>query len=284
MADHKRSVLITGCSDGSVGAALAVAFHNAGLHVYATARNASKMKRLESLGIETRTLDVLSDSSIAACVESIPSLDILINNAGSLYAMPVTDIDISEARKSFDLNVWAHISVTKAFVPLLLKAPNGMIVNHTSGASVIPIPFQAVYNASKAALAVLSDNLRLEIEPFGIKVVDMKSGMVKSNLIRNGQDSWVPKLPENSIWEPAREIVEKALAKVGIEDIGMPQEQWAQRVVQDLLRKNPPPIIWKGEGATMVWLISLLPVGFFDGSIRKLNSLNVAREIIQVSR
>jgi len=66
---------ITGCSDGGLGAALAVAFHEAGLHVYATARNPSKMSQLKHLGIETLTLDVLSDSSIAECVAQIPHLD-----------------------------------------------------------------------------------------------------------------------------------------------------------------------------------------------------------------
>lgn len=79
----KRTVLITGCSDGGLGAALAIAFHKAGLHVYATARNASKKESLANLGIETPTLDVLFDSSISECVSKLSSLDILVNNAGA---------------------------------------------------------------------------------------------------------------------------------------------------------------------------------------------------------
>src|SRR5690242_19097552 len=111
MAPSKRSVLITGCSDGGLGAALAVAFHNAGLHVYATARNPSIMKYLSSLGIETRTLDVLSDTSIASCIAQLSSLNILVNNAGAGYSMPVSDLSIPEAKKLFDLNVWSYIEV-----------------------------------------------------------------------------------------------------------------------------------------------------------------------------
>src|ERR1700748_1171583 len=110
MSSAKRSVLITGCSDGGLGAALAIAFHEAGLHVYATARDPSKMKELSALGIETLTLDVLSDSSIAACVSQLTSLDILVNNAGAGYSMPVSDISITEAKKLFDLNVWSQIA------------------------------------------------------------------------------------------------------------------------------------------------------------------------------
>src|ERR1700712_4043024 len=122
MSTSKQTVLITGCSDGGLGAALAIAFHEAGLHVYATARNPSKLEEVKSHGIETLTLDVLSDSSIAACVAKLSQLDILVNNAGAAYSMPVTDLAIAEAKKLFDLNVWSYIAVTQAFLPLLLKS------------------------------------------------------------------------------------------------------------------------------------------------------------------
>ena len=151
--------------------------------MYATARNPSKMKRLQSLGIETLTLDVLSDSSIASCVSQISSLDILLNNAGAAYSMPVSDISIPEAKKLFDLNVWSYLAVTQAFLPLLLKS-KGMIVNQTSIASVAAIPFQSAYDASKAAMAMFSNLQRLELQAFGITVVELKTGVVRSNLIR----------------------------------------------------------------------------------------------------
>jgi 1-acylglycerone phosphate reductase len=77
MSSAKKTVLITGCSDGSLGAGLAIAFHNAGLKVYATARNPAKMKGLEAMGIEILTLDVLDDASIAKIASEITQLDIL---------------------------------------------------------------------------------------------------------------------------------------------------------------------------------------------------------------
>jgi NADP-dependent 3-hydroxy acid dehydrogenase YdfG len=83
--NSKRTVLITGCSDGGMGAALAKEFHQAGLHVIATARDVSKMTGLTSLGIETLPLDIQSESSIQACFAKVSDLDILINNAGAMY-------------------------------------------------------------------------------------------------------------------------------------------------------------------------------------------------------
>lgn len=123
-----KTVLITGCSDGGFGAGLAVAFHNHGHRVFATAHNPAKMTTVQNLGIETLTLDVLSDASIKSCVTEVTALtastsgglDILINNAGGGYNMPVADIDIAKAKALFDLNVWSYIAITQAFLPLPL--------------------------------------------------------------------------------------------------------------------------------------------------------------------
>ncbi len=281
MSTPKRKVLITGCSDGSLGAALAVAFHQAGLHVYATARNPSKMGHLASLGIETLPLDVQSQSSIAACVDKLSALDILVNNAGNLFLMPVVDINIAEAKNLFDLNVWSHIAVTQAFLPLLLKSPNGMIVNQTSSASVTTMPFQAVYNASKAALAMLSDCLRLELQPFGIKVVDLRTSLVKSNTINDQKLSSGSSLPEGSIYEPARDIVEKMLRQEQFVGKGMTQGPWAEATVRDLVKTNPPSMIWRGEGSWLARIASMMPHGMFDGTIKKMTGLDQIEQMMR---
>jgi 1-acylglycerone phosphate reductase len=280
MEKSKRTVLITGCSDGGLGAALAVALHNAGLHVYATARNTSKMKELESLGIETLALDVQSDTSIAECVAKISFLDILINNAGAGYSMPISDMSIPESKKLFDLNVWSNISVTQAFLPLLLKS-KGIIVNHTSVASVFGLPFQGAYNASKAAAAMLSECLRLEVEPFGVKVVDLKTGAVSSNFFNNMKEAKETALPKDSIYQPAKEAVERTIRGELFEETGMPAQQWAAGVVKDLLREKPPSIIWKGKNATQVWMATFLPHGLLDGTSKKMTGLDVVERMVK---
>ncbi|KAF4624888.1 hypothetical protein G7Y89_g13280 [Cudoniella acicularis] len=284
MSTSKLSVLITGCSDGSLGSALAIAFHEAGLHVYATARNPSKMANLSSLGIETLTLDVLSESSIAACFRKLSSLDILVNNAGAGYSMPVADMSISSAKKLFDLNVWSYLAITQAFLPLLLKSSKGMIVNQTSIAAVTTTPFQSAYNASKAAISMFSDTMRLELEPFGITVVDLKTGVVRSNLIQNSKNQRggeQASLPEGSIYEPAKEVVEKALRQEGFTDTGMLAEQWAKLVVRDLLRGKPPSVVWRGEQAGLARVAAILPFGMFDGMVKGMTGMDVVGEIVR---
>lgn len=278
MSDVKRTVLITGCSDGGLGAALAIAFHEAGLHVYATARNPSKMTQIASVGIETLTLDVLSDSSIAACLSKVSRLDILVNNAGGTYGTPVSDLSIPEAKKLFDLNLWAHIAVTQAFLPLLLKS-EGIIVNHTSAASVIAVPFQSVYNASKAAMSMFSDTERLELEPFGVRVVDLKSGYVKSNL--NFHTEGFQGLPKGSIYEPAKETVESSMRGDGLVKLGVPAHEWAKQVVHDLLKKKPPANIWRGAAAFLVWVGTFLPYGMLDRTVKKSSGFDVVEQKVR---
>lgn len=276
----KRTVLITGCSDGGMGAALAIAFHEAGLHVYATARNPAKMTQVKSLGIKTLALDVLSDSSIAACVNELSNLDILVNNAGASYSMPVSDLSISEAKKLFDLNVWSCLAATQAFLPLLLKS-KGMIVNHTSVVSGTAVPFQSAYNASKAAMAMFSDSQRLELEPFGIAVVDLKTGAVATNLINNQKKATPVSLPKGSIYEPAKEAVESAMRNDKLADAGMPAQQWAGQVVQDLLKKRPPLTIWRGTRARLGRIGTMFPHGALDGTMKKLTGLDIVEHMLR---
>lgn len=279
MADSKRKVLITGCSDGSLGAALAIAFHNAGLHVYATARNPTKMSRLAALGIERLELDVTSQSSIDACASKLMGLDILINNAGGIYRMPVVDLDISDAKGTFDLNVWSNIAVTQAFLPLLLKSPHGAIIaNQTSAAASMTIPFQSVYNASKAAFAAFSDTMRLELEPFGIKVIELKTSLVKSNIVAKNVTG--PKLPQGSIYEPAREVVEAALRGDAFVGGGIDSQEYADATVADLLKDELPLVICYGENAEMTPSLPAKP-GALDDMVKQVTGMDKVGDIIK---
>lgn len=300
----KLRILITGCSPGGMGAALAVALHNAGHHVYATARNPSKLSSLAAQGIETVTLDVTSSSSIASAFSAVSSslpdgegLNMLINNAAGNYTMPVADVSLDAARQLFDLNVWAQIAVTQAFMPLLMKSAatssasghlpaQAMVVNHTSVGSRAALPFQGVYNASKAALAMLSETMRLELAPFGISVIDLKTAGVRTNFISNNNlRPDAAQLPKGSIYEPAREVVERAMIQQDLTDKGITPEQWAGEVVSLLLSRSPPAVIWKGESALLARIAVAMPCGgIFEGMIKRMTKLDVVEEIIRTSR
>lgn len=133
-----RSVLITGCSAGGIGHALALTFQRKGFTVFATARDISKMSDLASLkNIELLPLDVTSPASIQSALAHITAqtngrgLDILVNNSGQQYVRPMLDMDEDEARRMFDVNFWGVFSVTRAFAELIILA-KGVIVNIAS--------------------------------------------------------------------------------------------------------------------------------------------------------
>lgn len=280
MGQNNKTVLITGCSEGGMGAALAEEFHRSGYSVYATARDQSKMASLSALCIKTMTLDIQSQESIDNCAESIPHLDILVNNAGASYTMPIVDMSIPEAKKLFDCNVWGHLALTQAFMPRLLESKKAMVVNHTSVGVHAALPFQAAYNASKAAMAMFSDILRLELQPFDIEVINLKTAGVKTNIVQNIK-ARQPQLPVSSSFAPAKEMVESALRSEWVGDRGITAEQWAKGVVADLQKSSVPPVIWRGESAWMARFASILPFGWIDGRYKEMTGLEKIEQKIR---
>ncbi|KAM7192610.1 short-chain dehydrogenase [Rhypophila sp. PSN 637] len=314
------TILITGCSSGGMGAALAIAFHRLGHHVFATARNPSKLAPLAEQGIETFALDITSPTSIAAAVTTVssslkslsaPGLNILINNAATSYSMPIADVSIPDAKNLFETNLWGHLAVAQAFLPLLLRSlsdtapagfPGAIIVNHTSVGSMAAIPFQGIYNASKAALAMLSETMRLEFEGCfpGLRVIDLKTAGVKTNIIENNNVNSLSSssggqagdiLPKGSIYDPARELVNRAMSQVDLKDgMKVTAEEWADEVVPLLLGRNPPSVVWKGESAFMARLAVGLPRfgnhggGLFEGFLKKMTGLGEVERVIKESR
>ncbi|KAI0111799.1 putative estradiol 17 beta-dehydrogenase [Daldinia grandis] len=281
---QKRTILITGCSDGSLGSALALAFHKIGWRVFASARNPSKLKEAEAAGIETIQLDVLSEQSIAEGVAKVKeltggSLDALLNNAGAGYSLPLMDIDIAKAQELFDLNVFSIIRMTRGFLPLLIES-NGMVVNNTSAVSVPAgaIPFQGAYNASKAAAANLTEVLRLELAPFGVKVINLMTGSVQSTFFDNAPTAV---LPPNSLYNIAKEAIEKSMGYDATTKSFSDPVQWATQVAKDVSRSHPPHWIWRGQYALQARIASLFPIGFFDGVKKKLAGLDVLERKIQ---
>lgn len=275
MDQEKRSVLITGCTDPTgMGAALAIAFHNAGLHVYATGRGVERMSSLKDRGIDTLELDVTNADSIAACVAQVPSLDILVNNAGRNLPMPVLDLDLIQAKEIFELNTWAPLAVAQAFLPLLLKSERDPIIaTNTSIANTTCLPFLGVYAASKAASAKLLEIMRVELEPWNIKVVELRTGLVLTGMLDKVQSAG-PKLPPNSIFQPVEDIARFDMEMHTIDNVGITAKAWADGVVGDLLRRNPPYIVWRGTQASLVYWTSWLSTGILKWLSRHISVMD----------
>lgn len=142
----QKFALVTGCSEGGIGYALAQEFQRRGVHVFATARTISKMKPLEGIpNVTILNLDVTSQSSIDNAVAIVTkhtegTLDYLVNNAGCAYTLSVLDLDIKLAREMFDVNVWGVFAMIQSFAPLVIAA-KGTIANMASVGVLLNPPY-----------------------------------------------------------------------------------------------------------------------------------------------
>jgi NAD(P)-dependent dehydrogenase (short-subunit alcohol dehydrogenase family) len=171
-----RVVLVTGASAG-IGAATAHHLAKAGYTVYGTSRS---VRAQAPTGVHLREMDVRDAASVNRCVEAVVAeagrLDVLVNNAGFGIAAAVEDTTPEDMLAQFDTNFLGALRVCRAVLPHMRAQRTGRIVQITSLAARISIPFQGAYSASKAALASLSEALSIELKPFGIFVSMIEPG------------------------------------------------------------------------------------------------------------
>ncbi|KAI5864043.1 NAD(P)-binding protein [Durotheca rogersii] len=259
----QKTVLITGCTPGGIGHGLCLEYHRRGLHVIATARRPEVLEELAAVGMSTLALDVTDADSIKRCHQEVASLtggklDILVNNAGRTHTHPATDISLPDVRQTFETNVFSIMAMVQAFVDQLIAA-RGLIINVSSLSSVTPYVFGSVYCASKAAVSAYSRTLRMELAPFGVRVMVSMTGTIRSNTASQGHRT----LPPDSLYARARHVFEWRLA-FSQNDSTMPTDVFARRLVADSLRPERPLFLrtwfgrpdwfWYGGLARKVWL------------------------------
>ena len=269
--EGSKTVLITGCSPGGIGYALATQFHSKGLHVFATARNEKAVTDLRALGVEALQLEVTSPESVAEVKRHISertngSLDYLVNNAGRNYTVPALDVDLSEVQATFETNVFSVMRMCQAFAPLLIQA-KGTIIQIGSVAAEIPYVFGSPYNASKAALHAYSDTLRIELAPFDVRVMIVVTGGVKSNIARTHRE-----LPNDSLYHPVNSDYQRR--QLHSQEGAMESTIYAEGVVRAALKNKPARSLWRGNQARNVWLLlKLMPRMFWDYYFTKVFNL-----------
>ena len=277
----QKTILITGCSSG-IGAALAREFGKRGHRVYATARRAEALAALEAEGIRGLALDVNDDSSIARALDTVSReaghLDLLVNNAGFSQVGAVIDLTREDLRRQYETNVIAPMAVTGQAVPLLRAAvaKNGsaVVANVGSIVGLFTTPFAAAYCSSKAAVHSLTDALRMELAPFGIHVVSIQPGGVRSSFGEHAEAA--VRLPENSLYKPVEGGI-RARAQAGQQG-AMPADVFVVPVVDALLRSSPPRVIRGGTNSVRLPLLKrLLPAAMFDAKLSKLFGLDALR-------
>lgn len=175
----KQVVLVTGASSGIGESTVKVLLAN-GATVYAAARRMERMQKLKAAGAYPIQMDVTSDASMSAGIQSILDqegrIDVLVNNAGYGSYGAVEDVPIDEARRQFEVNIFGLARLTQLVLPTMREQRSGTIINISSMGGKVYTPFGAWYHATKHALEGFSDCLRWETRPFGINVVVVEPG------------------------------------------------------------------------------------------------------------
>lgn len=177
-----KVVFITGASSG-IGKAIGEYLKDKGYIVYGTSRNPKKndKTKINLLALDVR--DVISiNEAIQYVINKEGKIDVLINNAGVGITGALEEIPTEEIRNNFETNFFGPIEVMKAVLPHMRKEKNGLIINVTSIAAYMGLPFRSIYSASKGALELLTEAMSMEVKAFGIKVVNIAPGDFATNI------------------------------------------------------------------------------------------------------
>jgi NAD(P)-dependent dehydrogenase (short-subunit alcohol dehydrogenase family) len=189
-AGSSRAVLVTGCSSG-IGYATALALVRAGFPVWASARKAGGLAELERAGCRVIELDVTDEQSRVAAVRQVEAeygaVGVLINNAGHGGGGPVEEVPLTIVRETFETNVFAAIRLCQLVLPGMRARRDGLIVNLGSAAGLVTPPTGCPYAMTKYAMESLSDALRPEVAPFGIRVTLVQPGAVRTRFMANSE-------------------------------------------------------------------------------------------------
>jgi len=251
----EKVAIVTGTSSG-IGYETALALARDGFYTFATVRNAKKADKIlqvakkEKLNIESIELDVDDEKSISAAIEKIISkkqrIDVIVNNAGWGLFGSVEDVSMKDFRAQFETNFFGIISIIQKVAPIMRKQGSGVIVNVSSVAGRIGFPGSPAYISSKFALEGLSESLRYELGQFGVKIIIIEPGVIKSNFFSS------MKIAEPKPDSPYKEITEKVIMGIKMmAELGTPPSEVATAILNAIKEENPRPRYVVGNDAQM---------------------------------
>lgn len=255
--DQKVAV-VTGSSSG-IGFATSLLLARNGFHMYATMRNLDKSKNIvdvaknEKLPLEVIRLDVDDDKSVKDAVNKIVAekkrIDVLVNNAGYGLVGCVEELSIDEVKAIFETNLFGIVRVTQAVLPTMRKQGSGIIVNVSSVAGRISFPVTPAYISTKFALEGLSESMKYELEQFGIKVILVEPGVVRTDFSGNMKMARKAADPNS----PYAQLTQKVSAglKLLVEH-GTPPEEVAKVILKAITSENPDPRYLVGNDAAII--------------------------------
>ena len=250
-----KVALVTGSSSG-IGLETCLALARDGFHTFASMRDTKKAAALqeaakqENLSIEVIELDVDKKDSIKSAVSKVMSdagrIDVLVNNAGYGLFGSLEDVPIEDFKKQFETNLFGIIILIQQVAPIMRNQGDGFIVNISSVAGRIGFPGSSAYISSKFALEGLSESLRYELGPFGVKVIIIEPGVIKTPFFSS------MKVVEPKPDSPYKEITDKVISGVKMmAELGTLPAEVAKTVIKSINDKEPLPRYLVGNDASM---------------------------------
>ena len=251
-----KVALVTGSSSG-IGFETSLALARNGYHTFATMRNLGKDEKIkqiiekEDLSVEILELDVDNEESVNRAIKTVSEkkgrIDVLVNNAGYGMWGTVEDVSINEFKEQFETNFFSIIRLIQKVAPIMRKQNSGNIVNISSVAGRIGFPVSPAYISSKFALEGLSESLRFELMPFGINVIIIEPGVIKTNFFDSMKMS--EKSQQDSTY---KEITDKVISGVKMmAEMGTHPKEVANVVIKTLGEEKPLPRYVIGNDAMM---------------------------------
>ena len=272
---EQLTVLVTGASSG-IGRATAVEFANRGHTVFAAARRASELEALARSNerIEAVQIDVTDAASVSAAVSLVDqltsgySVDALVNCAGYALGGPVEALSGDAVEHQFRTNVFGLLDVTRAFLPRMRARHSGRIVNVSSVVGRVVFPGMGVYSATKFALEALSDALRMELAPFGVSVVLVEPGFVKTDISEASQRQAADFAPAARGYEELTKKTTEFVSKQ-VADNGIAPERVARQIGRAVESRNPKArYLLPASSKMLVGVMTRLPDGAADRAKR----------------
>jgi NAD(P)-dependent dehydrogenase (short-subunit alcohol dehydrogenase family) len=268
-----KVALVTGASAG-IGEATARAFLAAGYQVFAGARRLDRMAGLAALGATLLKLDLTDDASIVAAVEAIKTgagrLDVLVNNAGYGSYGALEDVPTDEARRQFEVNVFGLARLCQLVLPTMRAQKSGKIVNVTSIGGKIWEPLGSWYHATKFAVEGLSDCLRVEVARFGVDVIVIEPGAIRTEWAGIAREGLLQMSGGGAYAKLAKRHA-RMLAIAGTSNFASPPHVVARTIVRAAGASRPKTRYATGGGArTLLFLRKILPDRLFDRLIWRL--------------
>jgi NAD(P)-dependent dehydrogenase (short-subunit alcohol dehydrogenase family) len=272
------TVLVTGATSG-IGRSISLHLARAGWRVFASGRRpeqlASLVQEASGLALETLPLDVTDRESIRQARAAVlqrtggKGLDALVNNAGFGLVAPMETIDESDMRRQFETNVFGLVAVSQAFLPDMRANGSGTVVNISSMVGRFVFPLQGIYCATKHAVEAVSDAMRREVAQFGIRVVIVEPGAIRSQFEATATATVAKYGPEGSVWAPALKRWVEMMRGVYRKASG--PDCIARAVVRILASRNPGAryVVPRKDGF-FVYFMRTLPTRLVDLILRKV--------------